>query len=508
MKYLKPTLLVFIAILMTACEKNSGSEATSQKTNLEHVDPNIGAVGYLLHPMRPNVQLPNEPIRMHPYRKDYLDDQIAFFTLSMVAHREGELFGVLPGVLKDENDTWSFKQTWDHDQEILQPNYYSTYFVNSEITTEFTPGKKSGYFKFHFPEKGIKKLKFNIIHSGTWKQGAGNAIEGIEELPGMNAYVYGEFNTDVSMEFDMETIVNKRRKTSREQPNAWVSFGDDAANTIEFKYAISYISMEQAKKNLKNEISEWDFDALKNQATAVWNEKLGQIKVEGGTEAQRNVFYTSLYRYYERMVNITEDGHYYSAFDHTVHKDDTPFYTDDWIWDTYITQHPLRTILSPEMEGDMLQSYVRMYEEGEWMPQFPILYKDKAAMHGFHSTVMFLDAYRKGIRNFDIEKAYEGMLKNATDATMIPWVNGPKTELEDFYREKGYYPSLKPGEKEFVKEVHPFEKRESVAITLAHSYDDWALGQFAKELGKTDDYNYYNKESLNYTNLYQPKNGL
>jgi len=496
--------------LILGCTKNGDNspETGLVKSNLDHVDPNIGAVGYLLHPMRPNVQLPNEPIRMHPYRKDYLDDQIAFFTLSMVAHREGELFGVLPGVLKDESDTWSFKQTWDHDQEILQPNYYSTYFVDSEIRTEFTPGKKVGYFKFYFPEKGIKKLKFNITHDGTWKQEEGNSIVGIEELPGMKAYMYGEFNSDTAMEFNTETIVNKRRKTSREQPNAWVSFTDDATNTIAFKYAISYISIEQAKKNLKNEISDWDFDALKKQATAVWNDKLGQIKVEGGTEAQRNVFYTSLYRYYERMVNITEDGQYFSAFDHIIHKDNTPFYTDDWIWDTYLAQHPLRTILSPELEGDMLQSFVRMYEEGEWMPQFPILYMDKPAMHGFHSTVMFLDAYRKGIRNFDVEKAYKGMLKNATDATMIPWVNGPKTELEYFYREKGYYPSLKPGEKEFVREVHWFEKRESVAITLAHSYDDWALGQMALELNKTKDFEYYNRESLNYTNLYQPKNGL
>ena len=503
----KISVLVII-ILIFSCQNESKIKEGNQKTNLEHVDPNIGAVGYLLHPMRPNIQLPNEPIRMHPIRKDYLDDQITFFTLSMVSHREGELFGVLPGVLKDEKDTWSFKQTWDHDHEILQPNYYATYFVDSEIRTEFTPGKKAGFFKFHFPKKGIKKLKFNITHSGTWKQGNGNSIEGIEELPGMKAYMYGEFNTPVLMEFDIETIVNKRRKTSREQPNAWVRFSDASANTIAFKYAISYLSMEQAKKNLKNEISDWDFDALKNQATAVWNDKLGQIKVEGGTEAQRNVFYTSLYRYYERMVNITEDGKYYSAYDHTVHSDDTPFYTDDWIWDTYLAQHPLRSILSPELEGDMLQSYVRMYEEGGWMPQFPILYMDKAAMHGFHSTVMFLDAYRKGIRNFDVAKAYEGMLKNATDATMIPWVNGEKTVLEDFYRDKGFYPSLKLGEKESVKEVHWFERRESVAVTLAHSYDDWALGQMASDLNKKDDFEYYTEQSKNYRNLYQPKNGL
>ncbi|RLD74913.1 MAG: glycoside hydrolase family 92 protein, partial [Bacteroidetes bacterium] len=492
-----------LAFLISACSNN-----IDDKSNLQYVDPNIGAVGYLLHPMRPNVQLPNQSIRMHPYRKDYLDDQIAFFTLSMVAHREGELFGVLPGILKDENDIWSVKQTYDHDLEILKPNYYSTYFVNSKIKTEFVPGKKSGFFKFYFPSEGIKKLKFNVTHDGSWEQGEDNSIIGIEEFGGMKAYVFGQFNTKANIEFDKEIIVNKRRNTSREQANAWVSFPENKNNVIEFKYAISYISIEQAQKNLNTEIPQWGFNNLKKQAITIWNNSLGQITVKGGTENQRSVFYTSLYRYYERMVNISEDGKYYSAFDHTVHTDSLDFYTDDWVWDTYLAQHPLRAILSPDLEADMLQSYVRMYEEGGWMPQFPILYKDKAAMHGFHSTIIFLDAYRKGIRNFDVEKAYEGMRKNATDATMIPWVNGGLTELDLFYRKNGYYPSLRPDEKETVKEVHWFEKRQSVAITLAHSYDDWALAEMAKELDKTDDYTYYSKESKNYRNLYNPEKKL
>ena len=208
------------------------------------------------------------------------------------------------------------------------------------------------------------------------------------------------------------------------------------------------------------------------------------------------------------MINISEDGKYYSAFDHTVHTDSIDFYTDDWVWDTYLAQHPLRMILSPNIEADMLQSYVRMYNEGGWMPQFPILYEDKAAMHGFHSTIVFLDAYRKGIRNFDVEKAYEGLRKNATEATMIPWVNGGLTDLDRFYRKNGYYPSLRPDEKETIQEVHWFERRQSVAITLAHSYDDWALGEMAKELGKTDDYTHFNKESKNYRNLFNPEKKL
>ncbi|MEN8185777.1 MAG: glycoside hydrolase family 92 protein, partial [Bacteroidota bacterium] len=174
----------------------------------------------------------------------------------------------------------------------------------------------------------------------------------------------------------------------------------------------------------------------------------------------------------------------------------------------YLTQHPLRMILSPGLEADMLQSYVRMYGQSGWVPQFLLLHGDKAAMHGFHSSIIFLDAYRKGIRDFDVEKAYEGMKRNALEATMIPWANGNKTVLEDFYRENGYFPALKHGEKEFIEKVHWFEKRQSVAITMAHCYDDWALGELALELGNQDDYKYFNKQSFNYKNLYRKEYGL
>jgi predicted alpha-1,2-mannosidase len=264
----------------------------------------------------------------------------------------------------------------------------------------------------------------------------------------------------------------------------------------------------QAKKNFEEEMSGKSFEKVKDVAKSAWSEALGRIVVEGGTEAQQKAFYTALYRCYERMVDITEDGQYYSNFDGEVHKANRNFYVDDWIWDTYLALHPLRMILEPEKEADMIQSYVDMYEQSGWLPTFPILWGDNPCMNGFHSTIMILDAYRKGIRNFDIEKAYEGMRKNATDATLLPWRNGPSCVLDTFYREKGYYPALHPEEKETVSLVHPFEKRQSVAVTLGASYDDWALAQMAKELGKNDDYSIFINRSKNYKNLWWPEKGF
>ena len=486
------SLSIIFAIIVTACQPDEKPASL-----VDFVDPFIGNVGHLLQPTRPTVQLPNQMIRMHPVRADYLDDQIDFFPLTISSHRQPPLFGVLPGTGDPAAGTWKRRQTYDHDLEVVKPFYFSTYLIDEEIITEFVPGNKTGFFRFTFPEEGAKRLKFQLIHNGTWKILSENIIAGTEEFEGMKAFVYGQFNHNA--------------RINPEENNHTPTLGTDFSNEtgpIEFKYGISFISIEQAGRNLENEIPEWDFGKMVTRGKKIWEEALGRIEVKGGTEAQKRTFYTSLYRTYERMTNISEDGRYYSAYDHRVHESDRDFYVDDWVWDSYLTHHPLRMIIDTKKEADMLNSYVKMYEQSGWMPQFPLLFKDNPAMHGFHSTVVFLDAWRKNIRDFDVKKACEGMKKNATDATMLPWRNGDKTILDEFYREHGYFPALKPGEPETVPEVHSFEKRQSVAVTLAHSYDDWALGQLAMELGFREDYLYFNREAANYRNLYQPETKL
>ncbi len=480
----------------------------NKKTNLGYVDPYIGGMGHLLHPTRPNVQLPNQMIRMHPLRADFLDDQISFFPLTMISHRKGELFGVLPGTGSAEAGTWKVRQTYDHDLEIARPYYFSTYLIDEDIKAEFTPGNKVGLFRFTFPPKSGKTLRFQINQEGHWDIVSKNAISGEEQFFGMKAFVYGEFNQDCKTILKEEPRLIKKTNKIRQEPTAWIEFSKDQVKPVEFKYGISFISVEQAKINLLKEISGWDFEALKNKGEEVWANALNQIRVNGGTEAQRRTFYTSFYRTYERMVNINEYGSYYSAYDHSVHKTDRDFYIDDWVWDTYLANHPLRMILQPQKEADMLNSYTTMYEQGGWMPQFPLLYQDDPAMNGFHSTIVFLDAWRKGIRGYNAEKAYEGIRKNGYEATMLPWRNGPRCSLDTFYREKGYFPALMPGEEETVKEVHDFEKRQAVAVTLGASYDDWALSEMAKELGHQKDQEYFHQQATNYRNLYRPDKKL
>ena len=482
---------ILLILMIPGCDNRHVSDEA-----LGYVDPDIGGVGLLLQPARPAVHSPNQIIRVYPVRRDYLDDQIRYFPLTLISHRNGELFGIMP--FTGDIGSGLPVSSWDNQLEKITPYYLSTWLETYDITVGFTPGDKAGYFRFVFPAGSVKNIFMANIRNGGWEIKDGTVLNGEDSFSGMKAYVYGTLSQP-------GILTDKEFSGRRRQ---YITFDEQTGDIIEFKYAVSFISPGQAKDNFDEEIAALSFSDLGKTAKDKWAEAIGRIEVKGGTEAQKRTFYTALYRCYERMVNINEGNGYYSNYDGKVHEADRDFYVDDWIWDTYLAHHPLRSILQPGMEADMIQSYVAMYEQSGWMPTFPILWGDNPCMNGFHSTVMILDAYRKGIRNFDIEKAYEGMKKNALGATMLPWRNGPACSLDTFYYENGWYPALHPGEPETVSRVHSFEKRQAVAVTLGHCYDDWALAQMAKELGKTDDYEFFMKRSENYRNLWWPEKGF
>jgi predicted alpha-1,2-mannosidase len=488
LKYLLPVILLLVFI--QSCSDSSGPD------NLRYVDPNIGAVAHLLKPTYPTVHLPNQMMRMIPARTDYLDDQISFFPLVVLAHRTDGIMGILP-VTGDLNNKKDPVATWDQELEIVKPYYYKTWLENYNITAEFSPGKKTGYFRFTYPEGEVHQLFLTEMNEGRWEMTNGDILTGEESFKGVKVYLYGKFNRTGTL--NITEYINRT--------HTWISWPENSGDRIEFKYAISLISPDQAVANFK-EINEKTFDETKENARLEWNSVMNRIEVEGGTESYRRTFYTALYRCYERMINITEDGKYYSNYDGKVHADERKFYVDDWVWDTYLALHPLRFILDPELESDMIASYLRMYEQSGWLPTFPQVYGDSPAMNGFHSSIMILDAWKKGIRDFDGGLAYKAMKNNALNATMLPWRNGPKCELDDFYHTNGYFPALHPGEKESCEMVHPFEKRQAVAVTLGHSYDDWAMAHMAKELELHKDYEFFIERSGWYKNLYRKETGF
>jgi predicted alpha-1,2-mannosidase len=498
-------LFLFFTILQSSFAADHISGDTSRpKQNIDYIDPTIGNVGALLEPTRPTAHLPNQIIRVYPIRKDYLDDQISSFPLTAVSHRLGEVFAIKPALGKITPESWNELMPYDHNLEITRPWFYSTYLIDKGITVDFTPGNKTGYYRFSFPPGFSNTILLSDYNNADsyWHYGDDNSLAAMETWHGnIKIYVFGKFNKAGEMSVLENNQIIRKNEISGDGTKALVSF-PAGVTTIEFRYAVSFISADQAKKTFEKDIDHKSFDATEKNAKQVWTKLMSQIQVEGGTDAQKRSFYTALYRCHERMVDISEDSFYYSGYSNRIEHDARPFYVDDWSWDTYLALHPLRTILHPAQEADMLQSYVRMYEQSKWMPSFPVLWGDYACMNGFHSSVIFLDAYRKGLKNIDYDKGYEGIRKNSVEATLLPWRNGPRTSLDEFYRTHGYFPALPPDVKETVSEVHPFEKRQAVAVTLGASYDDWAAAQLAKELGKKEDYSLLETWSQDYKNLW------
>lgn len=510
---------LFTAIcLMGALSASYVSQAqqTKSQNNLQYLKLEIGGVGRLLVPTRPTIQLPYQMIRMTPDRDNYLDGQIRSFPLQLVSHRLGQVFPIKPNTDKKiTQDSWQEKLYYDQDLEIKNPWHYHNFLSEKGIEMDFVPGKKTAIFQFSFPKNTPRQLLFGSYNRlpGAWQLNTDGSLQGLQLFPAehgmqpVKVYLYGRFSTPPALYSAAGVPLQPGKKIKDNGSRIYAKFPTvSGTDPVQFRYGISYISYEQARQNLLDEQSgpsnQPDMKAFADKGQAAWAKVMGQIQVEGGTIEQKESFYTALYRCYERMVDITEDGKYYSGYDNKIHEDKRPFYVDDWAWDTYLALHPLRTIIQPTVEQDMLQSYVRMYQQSGWMPTFPVLYGDHACMNGFHSSVMFLDSYNKGLKNFDVKEAYAGMRKNSASATMLPWKNGPATVLDSFYYEHGYFPALHPGEKEPYSFVHGFERRQAVAVTLGTSYDDWAVAQLAKDLGKTADYQHFTKRSFNYRNLW------
>lgn len=494
---MKQYLLVLSGcLLLASCARKSGP--------VDFVNPNIGGISQLLETTVPLVNLPNSMMRIHRLPGNYQAEKINGFPFILCGHRNGTAGLLMPSSGEANEDRRMWSSYYDHDEEVATPYYYSVWLEEPDINVELTVAERASFYRIAWNKAEKKNLMLGLTGAGRFNVVDKNTVEGYE-LYRNKIKVFFYIITEESFTTGITA------DTISEKPGLVLSLAFDVPERKKtgIKMGVSFVDQEQARKNLEKELPYWNFESVKAEALEKWNTALDKIDVKGGTVDQKTAFYTALYRTYERMVNFSEDGRYYSGFDNAIHNDnDTAFYNDDWMWDTYRAAHPLHAMINPELEGLKIQSYVRMYEQGGWMPSFPVLYGDNPCMNGHHSAAIIADAWFKGIRNFDIKKAYDGLMKNAMEATMLPWRNGPMCSLDSFYLEKGFYPALSPGETETVTRVHPFEKRQAVAITLGHSYDDWCLAQLAKDLGKNDDYEYFMKRSENFRNLFNSGTGF
>ena len=429
------------------------------KEPVDWVNPEIGWISHMLTPVYPTVGRPNGQLRVFPPNDQYTQDQVANFKLLVATHRHyWGRFTFRPG-----------PSPMTFDQQHVRPYRYDGYVDSAAARVALAPAEKSAVVEVAFEEAGPHTVAVGTSEDGElgWD---GRALTGFEVHWGTTIYFHGEFDRKPSA-----LVSNGKERV--------FSFGSQPG-TVRFRYAVSLVSAAQAKANVRREIPGWDLDAVAAAGRAAWNAKLGKIRVEGGTDDQKTVFYTALYRCYERMIDITEDGRY-CGWDKKVHDaDGIPQYTDDWSWDTFRSAHPLMTILEPEAQAAKLTSYLRFAAQTKegWVPTFPVLGGDAHCMNGFHVVSLFLDAWRKGIRTFDLAAAYAACSKTLKEASYIPWKRCAKTELDRFMDERGYFPALKEGEKETCEQIVPWEKRQPVPVTLGHAYDAWCMAELAREL--------------------------
>jgi len=481
---------------------------SAQKQPVDFVNPYMGNISHLLVPTFPTIHLPNSLLRVYPERGDYTGDLLRGLPLVVTSHRGSSAFNLSPfqGDEKDLRPVISYS----YDQEKLTPYSYSVYLDEQLTEVRFGLSNQSAMYEIDFSKDSPAYLILNS-RNGSLKWN-GQAISGFQSIEN-NTRVYLYLKPEQSPE-SASVLKNSglTRDNEASGKNAClVLIYGKGVKSLRLRYGISFIDETQARKNLERELGNTNLKTVQENGRKVWNEALGKIAVSGNTDNGKTIFYTSLYRTFERPVCISEDGRYYSAFDGKIHSDNgTPFFTDDWIWDSYRAHHPLRILLDPKKEENILHSFVEMSAQMEhnWWPTFPEITGDSRRMNSNHGVASVIDAYNKGLRGFDLEKAYLACKGAIMEKTLAPWSGKPAGKLDQFYKDHGYIPALKEGEKETIAEVHGFEKRQPIAVTLGTSYDQWCLSQIAKELGKTDDYQYFLKCASNYRNVFNAKTGF
>ncbi|WP_304245963.1 GH92 family glycosyl hydrolase [Parabacteroides gordonii] len=495
--------LLASAFLLASCTAGGGT--SPQKSPVDYVNPYMGNISHLLVPTYPTIHLPNSMLRVYPERADFTGDMLSGLPIIVTSHRGSSAFNLSPYQGEEAGLKPVINYSYDH--EKICPYRYQVYLDDNNIDVDYAPSHQSAVYSITFEGQGPAYLVFNS-RNGQLKSDGKN-VSGYQFVDRKTkVYLYAETDKAPQQCGVLADNTVKYGETSVEGKDAALvmAYGNDVKQ-LGVRYGISFISEEQAKKNLEREIAAYDVDVVAKIARNDWNDALGKIQTQGGTDDDKTVFYTSLYRCYERPVNLSEDGRYYSAFDGKIHEDGgRPFYTDDWIWDTYRATHPLRILIDNEEESNIIHSFLLMAEQmgTNWMPTFPEVTGDSRRMNSNHAVATVIDAWKKGVRGFDLEKAYVASKKGIEEKTLIPWSAKPAGWLDDFYKEHGYIPALKPGEKETVENVSIWEKRQPVAVTLGTAYDQWCLSQIAAELGKEDEAKHYLRESYNYRNLFNP----
>jgi predicted alpha-1,2-mannosidase len=407
---------------------------------------------------------------------------------------------------------------FSHADEVTTPYYYSVKMGADparKIFAEMTATDHCAHMRFTFPADEGGSVVLQATRAGTVgyvkvdpgkREIVGYNPDRMDtylsnvELPNFKGYFVARFREPFVQQGVYRGVlpVDGQNEVTGEEVGGFAKFN---AKVVEVQIGTSFISIEQARANLNAELPEWQFDATRAALKKKWNEKLGIASIEGATDDERHIFYTGLYHALLYPKLFSEYGRYYSAFDDQIHNGES--YTAYSIWDTFRAANSLLTLFAPERIDGMITALLQNYREGGWLPKWPNPSYTNI-MIGTHADSLIAEAIRKGFKGFEYALAYEAVYKDANTPpdgdTTRRWLDRePGVPYEaraglTYARKLGYVPADKVSE--------------SASSTLEETYDDYAVAQVAKALGKTSDYHELMQRSRNYRNLFNPARGF
>ncbi len=446
-----------------------------EKPPEEYVNPNIGGIGHLLVATSPDVTLPGSMVKIAPYTTPgitdkYLADKIYGFPLHKSSHRRYVVTALLMASCGELTvQPVGNASDFDHDFEISTPYYYKITLEKHDIKVEGTVTDHCSIYRLTYPKSEKSHILLSLSDDAHLETKDDYIVEGYEPARNGRAYFHTEFSKPFQSfgTWNRDQIVPGSGQQSGDTIGAFASYSTRDREQILVKTGIANTDMDQAIADLEQEIPDWNFDAIVAKAKSAWHQSLNTIQVQGGSDEQRIKFYTALYR-----VGGGE-----------------------------------RLLQRMRLSSKDLLKQARAYADKTREELVPSVHR-QGVMFQHRNISLITDMYLRGIRGFDVEKAYANMKTEFMETTKIPWRKGPLTELDRFYLQNGFIPALPPDTKEWVPEVDGFEKRQCVTITLQAAYESWCLAQLAKALGKDADEAFFIGHALDYQHVFNPKTGF
>ncbi len=526
MRSLRPFLsMAILSFILSSCG-SSVSDLNEHSGVLSFVDPFIGtdAHGHTF----PGATLPFGMVQLSPDTRTlgwdacsgyhYSDSSILGFSHT---HLSGTGIGdygdilfmpftgdipLVPGEA-DQIDS-GYRSRFVHASEKAGPGYYSVELKDYGIRAELTATKRAGVHRYTYPEADVAGILIDLTHT---IHGHANPLHEIrvlnnQEIQGLkvtsgwakNHYVY--FTAKFSKPFEVKLYLNDRLQEGQEQVSgqharAKLEFQTKRGEEVLAKVGISTTSYEGSLKNLNQEVNGWDFDLVREMAEDTWEDQLSKVRIETKDKSEKRTFYTALYHSFIYPGVFSDVDGTYRGMDQQIRHSTDPDYTVFSLWDTHRALHPLFTILQPDYNQELIRALLRKYEEGGILPKWALAANYTGTMIASHSISVIVDAYSKGQRDFDTDKALEAMIQAMAYDT-VKNIRYPSEQVKDklmprakLYEEKyGFIPcDLEPA---------------SVSKGLEYAYNYWGIATMASGMGREQTAQEYFEKSKRYRTYY------